>query len=86
MRAELEPSAAATSAPRPAVAPTSAVPAPSAMPVAAAAPTPATTPEALDLGSLGAKVAGRAAARTVRRPGFWIAVAAAAALLYLLFR
>jgi uncharacterized protein len=57
--------------------------APAKVPAPAAGPT---TPEALDLGSLGVKVAGRAAARTVRRPAFWIAVAAAAALLYLLFR
>src|SRR6266481_7573586 len=53
---------------------------------AAAAPAPSAPPQALDLGSLGAKAAGRAAFRTVRRPSFWIAVAAAAALLYLLFR
>jgi uncharacterized protein len=72
MRAELE------STP-PAVSPPAAAP-------AAAAPAPSAPPEALDLGSLGAKVAGRAASRAVRRPSFWIAVAAAAALLYLLFR
>jgi carbon monoxide dehydrogenase subunit G len=36
-------------------------------------------PEALDLGSLGVKV-------LVRRPGFWVAIAAVAILLYLLFR
>jgi hypothetical protein len=53
----------------------------------AASASPATAaPEPLDLGSLGAKVAGRAAGRTVRRPGFWLAVAAIAVLLYLLFR
>ncbi|GAC1344309.1 MAG: hypothetical protein NVSMB23_19060 [Myxococcales bacterium] len=50
-------------------------------PVAAAAPV-----ESLDLGSLGAKVAGRAAARAVRGPGFWIALAAAAVVLFLLLR
>jgi hypothetical protein len=72
MRAELE------STP-PAISPPAAAP-------AAAAPAPSAPPEALDLGSLGAKVAGRAASRAVRRPSFWIAVAAAAALLYLLFR
>ena len=85
MRAELEPGATATPAPPPTAAPAPRS-APSATPVAAAAGTSATAPEALDLGSLGAKVAGRAAARTARRPGFWIAVAAAAVLLYLLFR
>ncbi len=68
MRAELESTPRAVSAP------------------AAAAPAPSAPPQALDLGSLGAKAAGRAAFRTVRRPSFWIAVAAAAALLYLLFR
>jgi uncharacterized protein len=82
MRAELEPSAAAAPAAAPA-APAAAT-APSAPPPPAAPARAA--PEALDLGSLGAKVAGRAAGRVVRRPSFWIAVAAAAALLYLLFR
>src|SRR6266436_341389 len=61
MRAELESTPRAVSAP------------------AAAAPAPSAPPQALDLGSLGAKAAGRAAFRTVRRPSFWIAVAAAAA-------
>ena len=79
MRAELE-TAAATPPPA------AAAPGPSAAPVAAAAGPRTASPEALDLGSLGAKVAGRAAGRAVRRPAFWIAVAAAAALLYLLFR
>jgi len=79
MRAELE-TAAATPPPA------AAAPGPAAAPVAAAAGPRTATPEALDLGSLGAKVAGRAAGRAVRRPAFWIAVAAAAALLYLLFR
>ena len=55
---------------------------------AAPAPAPAqgSREEALDLGSLGAKVAGRAATRAVQRPAFWIAAVAVAALLYLLFR
>jgi len=82
MRAELE--AGLPTASAPAVSPPPAAPAPSAPAVGGASG--AAAPEALDLGSLGAKVAGRAAARTVRRPSFWIAVAAAAALLYLLFR
>jgi uncharacterized protein len=88
MRAELEPGGAAA-APAPAArapAPPAAAPTPSAAPVAASASPATTAPEPLDLGSLGAKVAGRAAGRTVRRPAFWVAVAAAAALLYLLFR
>jgi len=79
MRAELE-TAAATPPPA------AAAPGPSAAPVAAAAGARTASPEALDLGSLGAKVAGRAAGRAVRRPAFWIALAAAAAVLYLLFR
>src|SRR6266849_3885929 len=70
MRAELE-TAAAAAAPAP---------------VAAAAGPRGASPEALDLGSLGAKVAGLAAGRAIRRPAFWVAVAAAAVLLYLLFR
>lgn len=81
MRAELEAAAPAASPPPQAAAqmsPQATAPAPSAP--------PAPAPQPLDLGSLGAKVAGRAAARAVRRPAFWIAVAAAAALLYLLFR
>ena len=89
MRAELEPAAQAAAPPSAAAStaaalPTPAVPAPAAAPAATTASTAA--PEALDLGSLGAKVAGRAAGRAVRRPAFWIAVAAAAVLLYLLFR
>jgi len=88
MRAELEPGAS-TAAPPPAArapAPPAAAPTPSAAPVAASASPATTAPEPLDLGSLGAKVAGRAAGRTLRRPAFWVAVAAAAVLLYLLFR
>ncbi|HEX9572685.1 MAG TPA: SRPBCC family protein [Myxococcales bacterium] len=81
MRAELETAAAA-----PAPAPAATAPATSAAPVAAAAGSRGAAPEALDLGSLGAKVAGLAAGRAIRRPAFWVAVAAAAVLLYLLFR
>jgi carbon monoxide dehydrogenase subunit G len=77
MRAELE---TAPAAPAPAPTPAAAAPAPSAAAVRGAAP------EALDLGSLGAKVAGLAAGRAVRRPAFWVAVSAVAALLYLIFR
>jgi uncharacterized protein len=81
MRAELEAAAPAAS-PQPQaaaqVSPQATAPAPSA-PSAAA-------PQPFDLGSLGAKVAGRAAVRAIRRPAFWIAVAAAAVLLYLLLR
>ena len=84
MRAELEPSAAPATAAT-AAAPAAPGPAAPSAPPAPAAPARA-APEALDLGSLGAKVAGRAAGRVVRRPSFWIAVAAAAVLLYLLLR
>jgi uncharacterized protein len=48
--------------------------------------TDAGRPEALDLGSLGANAARLAATRVVRRPAFWIAVAALVALVSLLFR
>ena len=75
MRAELEPSAPA------------AKPAAAAAPAAASAPAPVpAAPEPLDLGSVGAKAAGRAAGRAFRRPAVWIALGAAAVLLYLLFR
>jgi carbon monoxide dehydrogenase subunit G len=82
MRAELETAAAA-----PAPAPAAAAPAPAAVaPAPSAAGVRGAAPEALDLGSLGAKVAGLAAGRAIQRPAFWVAVAAAAVLLYLLFR
>jgi carbon monoxide dehydrogenase subunit G len=92
MRAELEPAAtpAATAPPTRPPSGTTTAPATSAAvptsgaPGIAAAFSRAPRSEALDLGSLGAKVAGRAAARAVRRPAFWIAAAAAAVLLYLL--
>ena len=76
MRAELEPSAAA---PPPAPPPVAAAPAPSAAPIAAAAGARPAAPEALDIGAMGARAA-------VRRPVFWIAVAAAALVVYFLFR
>ena len=66
--------------------PPAAAPAPSAAAVPVSAGPVTGAPEPLDLGSLGAKVAGRAAGRAVRRPVFWVAVAAAAVLIYLLFR
>jgi carbon monoxide dehydrogenase subunit G len=72
MRAELEAPASA------------AAPAQVAAPTGGAATPPADRPAeaALDLGSLGAAAASRAAGRTLRRPGFWIAVAVAAFLVY----
>jgi uncharacterized protein len=93
MRRELETSAAA---PAPAeAAPAQEAPTSPAAPITprvsemsavAAAPAPAPPAPAaeavLDVGALGAAAAGRAAGRMVRRPGFWIAVLAAAALIY----
>jgi carbon monoxide dehydrogenase subunit G len=92
MRRELETPVAASAAP-PAAAPEEVVtpslaparpPAPAA-PVAPVAPVAAPVPVAddavLDVGSLGALAARRAAGRTLRRPGFWIAVAVVAALI-----
>ncbi|HEX5758373.1 MAG TPA: hypothetical protein VF121_04225, partial [Thermoanaerobaculia bacterium] len=66
-------------------APAPTAPAPETIAAAAPSPPPAAAPEALDLGSLGAAAAGRAATRTLRRPGFWIAVAALAAAACWLF-
>lgn len=54
----------------------------------APAPPPAPAPvkeEVLDVGSLGAAAAGRAAKRTLARPGFWIAVIVIGFLLYWFF-
>jgi carbon monoxide dehydrogenase subunit G len=70
VRAELEGAA-------PAAAPTAApAAAPTAAPLPAAAPS---RPEALDVGAMGARAA-------LRAPVFWVAVAAAAVLVYLLLR
>ena len=79
MRAELEPAATSPAAATP-------PPAGPSSPSAATASSPTAQVEPLDVGSLGVKVAGRAAGRVVRRPTFWIAAIAVAALLYLLFR
>jgi hypothetical protein len=46
----------------------------------------APVPEVLDIGSIGAKAAGRAMLRTFTAPLFWIAVVAIAVVLYLLVR
>jgi uncharacterized protein len=71
MRAELESAAPAAQSPAPAAS--------SALPTRGEG-------EALDLGSIGAGVAGRAAARALRGPVFWIAVVAAAVVVFLLLR
>jgi hypothetical protein len=86
MRRELE-----ASAPVPAAAPpveSAGAAAQVATAAAALPPPPVATPEpparedVLDVGALGAAVAGRAMTRTLQRPGFWIAVVAVGALVY----
>lgn len=57
-------------------------PAVTAAPVPPPAPPPVASEAALDIGSLGAAAAGRAASRMLQRPGFWIAVIVLALLLY----
>ncbi len=82
---EVQPAPAATENPGPVV---------SASEPAAASPPPTKPPPApppaaenvLDVGSLGAKAAGRAAARTLTRPVFWIAVIVLALLVYWLVK
>jgi len=80
MRRQLE-------APAPAAPPAAAAGVAPAEP-AAAVPLPpaASEPEPLDLGALGAAAAGRAATRTLRRPGFWIAVLVVVAAIYWFLR
>lgn len=87
MRRQLE--APAPPAPAEATAAVAAIPesAP-ANPPADLAPPPAPPPAAenvLDVGALGAAAAGRAAKRTLSRPGFWIAVAVLVLLLVWFF-
>jgi len=78
MRRELEasPAVAVPAAPEPSS------PLPSPAPASASAPSPPASEEVLDVGSLGAKAAGRAAGRILRTPGFWIAVIVLALLVY----
>jgi carbon monoxide dehydrogenase subunit G len=101
MRAELEAEAAAAqpAAPAPAAAPPSA-PAPeapaaptaaahapaAALPAPLSAATAAAPAEALDLGSVGGKVASGMLARLLTGPGFWIGLAAGVLIDRLLFR
>lgn len=89
MRRELEtpagaPEPAAESPPAPVVAEGAVAPVAAAMP---SPPPPAPPPaeNVLDVGSLGAQAAGRAAVRTLSRPGFWIVVAVLALLIYFVF-
>lgn len=72
MRKELEPAAPAPGE--------EATPSPISNPQSSASSS--SQPEALDLGSIGAAAAGRAAGRVLRRPAFWIALAVIAILLY----
>jgi hypothetical protein len=89
MRRELETPAAATPEAAPPAPPPAENPNPPVAAIAepaAAPPPPKPQPPAsenvLDVGSLGATAAGRAAARTLSRPGFWIAVIVLALLVY----
>src|SRR3954463_10569942 len=75
--------AAAPSTPPQAAAAMMSTAAASAMMPAAVAPLPpAQGPEALDLGSLGAKAAGRAARRAASRPVVWVGIGILAAIVY----
>jgi carbon monoxide dehydrogenase subunit G len=56
------------------------------VPAVAAPAQPVAGDAVLDVGALGAAAAGRAAARMLRRPGFWIGLVAGALLLYWLLR
>jgi uncharacterized protein len=56
-----------------------------AAPQPAASPAPPAPDAALDVGAIGAKAAGRAAGRTLRKPAFWVAVGVAI-VVYLIFR
>ena len=93
MRRELETPAAAVEAPAVAaaaqVAPAAAAPSPSPSsppPPQLPPPAPPATENVLDVGSLGAAAAGRAAGRMLRGPVFWIAVIILALLIYWLTR
>ena len=71
MPSAMPPASTAAAAARPGQGAGTAAPqAPTAAPMS---PQPATAP--LDLGAIGTAAAARAAGRTLRRPGFWIAVA-----------
>jgi hypothetical protein len=84
LRGELEAGAAGAAAAPAAPAGQPAATGPAA---AAGTATAAGPPEALDLGSLGAKVAGRAATRFLSRPvPLWVALLLGAIVVYLLLR
>jgi len=77
---------APTTSPGSAAAMMSAAAASAMMPAAVAAPPPSQEPEALDLGSLGAKAAGRAARRAASRPVVWVGIGILAAIVYAMCR
>jgi hypothetical protein len=54
-------------------------------PSASTRPAPPAGEPALDLGTIGTAAALRAAGRTVRRPGFWLAVLVLAVIFYWFF-
>lgn len=60
--------------------------APTAASESAAAPPPPPVADALDVGSIGAAAAGRAAARTLRKPAFWIILIILAVIIYWFLR
>ncbi len=74
---------ASVSASAPVSEPAAPVPPPTPRP---APPPAAPAPEALDLGSIGARAAGRAAMRTFARPTFWLVVLVLAIVFYLWLR
>jgi hypothetical protein len=84
MRRELETSAAPEAAQSPTVAEKSEDATPNPAPAPPPAPAPAQE-DVLDVGALGAAAAGRAAKRTLARPGFWIAVVVLGLLMFWLF-
>ena len=89
MRRELETPAAAPEAAAENPGPAAAASEPAAASPPPTKPPPAPAPAAenvLDVGSLGAKAASRAAARTLTRPAFWIVVIVLALLVYWLVK
>src|SRR3954465_7531143 len=74
--------AAPATSPQSAAAMMSAAAASAMMPAAVVAPPPAQEPEALDLGSLGAKAIGGAARRAASRPAVWAGIAVLFAIFY----
>jgi uncharacterized protein len=82
MRRQLETAPAPVAVPVAPEAPVSSAAPEMEVPSATPPPAPAPTLPALDVGALGAQAAGRAAGRTLQRPGFWIAAIVLALILY----